>query len=241
MKKLLLLLIFAFSVSYAAVAQTKQPLKRYNGPKYIKVENTKVLLPSYRSNKHLEYLKNRYKTPYVNTSSISCEYLYGSGNNYSNIFFFDVNYAFSTDPQSSLGVTFGQVKNIGYYISVMTGFNYTALNTGVECDKDGLIGDEMQYYSGQISNSRYSIIGGAMIRLFEPLALKVGGGYGARALAWGTGDGRWIRNSYYSYSGFELNAGLQFFMDAFNMSFDFISNSLTTAEFKIGLGININR
>ena len=123
----------------------------------------------------------------------------------------------------------------------MTGFNYTALNTGVECDKDGLIGDEMQYYSGQISNSRYSIIGGAMIRLFEPLALKVGGGYGARALAWETGDGRWIRNSYYSYSGFELNAGLQFFMDAFNMSFDFISNSLTTAEFKIGLGININR
>lgn len=34
--------------------------------------------------------------------------------------------------------------------------------------------------------------------------------------------------------------GLQVFINKFNLSFDFVSNSLKTAEFKIGLGININ-
>ena len=122
----------------------------------------------------------------------------------------------------------------------MTGLKYSALNADVECDQTGFVDGEMQYYSGRTTNSRYSVICGLMFRLAEPVALKFGAGYGARAMAWETEDGLWIRNSYYSGSGVELNAGLQVFINKFNLSFDFVSKSLKTAEFKIGLGININ-
>lgn len=116
-----------------------------------------------------------------------------------------------------------------------------AFRSEIECDEHGFVDDEMQYYSGNVSNSRYSFIGGLMIRAVAPFALKVGVGYGAEALAWETYKGEWIRNSYYSHKGIEFDVGLQVFIKSVNFSFDVISNSFNTLEFKLGLGVNIHK
>lgn len=155
--------------------------------------------------------------------------------------FADINVAYSLHPQYSIGITIGRVKRFGYYVSAMSWCRVVALSTDMECDSNGFIDGEMQYFSGKSSNARLSLICGIMFRLSEQLALKTGIGYGTRALAWETGDGRWIRNDSYGYEGFELNAGLQFFIDNINISFDCVSNSLKTLEFKIGFGINKNK
>lgn len=253
MKRIILLLMFAFMLSGVSAQSTyyradkkvkphyvRQKTKKNLKPKSETTSKQSVFLPANRSKKGLEKLQKRYDTPLVTKYSV-CEDFYNVGKRYNNISFIDLNYACSTDPQHSFGVTLGHVEQIGFYISAMTGIRYVALNTDVECDQSGYVGDEMQYYSGTTATSRYSIICGAMLRLSDPLAFKIGVGYGERALAWETGDGRWIRNTYYSYSGFEINAGMQFFFNMFNMSFDVITNGQSMAEFKIGLGININR
>ena len=152
--------------------------------------------------------------------------------------FVDINMAYSLDPQYSLGITVGHVKRFGYYISAMSWCRFAALTTDVECDIDGSIDGEMQYYSGKSCNARLSLICGLMFRLSEQTALKTGIGYGTRALAWETGDGRWIRNASYGYEGIELNAGVHFFIDNLDVSFDFVSSRLKTYEFKLGIGIN---
>ncbi|MBR6774561.1 MAG: hypothetical protein IKM23_02455 [Bacteroidales bacterium] len=251
MKRIILLLMCVFTLSCVSAQTVGDGKKKNKNDNFrtIKTDSGKSVLPSYRSKKHLDLLKGRYNSPVMSDSYTLCENVSDSKrkrggdsrSQYSMITIFDLNYACSTGPQHSFGATFGQIGRFGYYVSAMTGLDYSALNAGLECDQSGFVEGEMQYYSGGVTNSRYSVICGLMFRIAEPVALKFGAGYGARALAWETEGGLWIRNSYYSVSGIELNVGLQVFVNKFNLSFDFVSNSLKKAEFKIGLGININK
>lgn len=249
MKRIILLLMCVFTLSCVS-AQTQKNNKKRNMNGDFRVIETWVgesVLPSFRSEKHLDHIKKRDVKPYqIDKSSLSRSVKRYKRKTrervrYDRITFFDLNYAYSLNYQHSFGLTFGQVRRFGYYVNAMTGFKYLALNADVECDKNGYVDGEMQYYSGRTSNSRYSVICGLMFRVAKPIALKVGAGYGGRALAWETGDNLWFRNSYYSNDGFEYNAGLQIFMDKINISFDYIGNSYKIAEIRIGLGININK
>lgn len=154
------------------------------------------------------------------------------------ITFLDVNFAYSIAPQTSVGLTFGQVKKVGWYVSVMSGLGFNALGTSMECDKHGYVKYQLPFYSGETSRSRLSAIGGFMFRPSRALAFKVGAGYGTRILAWETVDGEWIKNSYYSTSGIDLDAGMEFFLGGINMSLDVISTNFKTCEIKVGFGIN---
>lgn len=152
--------------------------------------------------------------------------------------FLDVNFAYSIAPQTSVGLTFGQVKKVGWYVSVMSGFGFDALGATMECSKYGYINNQLPFYSGETSKSRLSAIGGFMFRPAKALAFKVGAGYGTRILAWETTDGEWIKNNGYSASGLDFDAGMEFFLGGINMSFDVISTNFKTCEAKVGFGIN---
>ena len=72
----------------------------------------------------------------------------------------------------------------------------------------------------------------------EPLYLKAGVGYGLRDVAWHEIGSRWIKNSYYSYKGMELDAGVLLSFGMLNVSCDAVLNVGHNVEFKFGLGIN---
>ena len=154
--------------------------------------------------------------------------------------FLTLDYAYSVAPQHSFGLTFGNVRKYGWYVSAASGLAFDAMSSKLTCDEFGYVDDEMQFYSGEISSSRISIIAGAMYKPVKFMAIKLGTGYGTRSLAWETTDGKWIRNAAYSVNGPDLNAGLQIFINKLSLSLDFVTTKMEYAEIKIGVGVCFN-
>ena len=154
-----------------------------------------------------------------------------------NTSFATLNYAFSTAPQHSFGLTFGMVKKFGWYVSAMTGLGFDALSTVATCDEFGNVDGEMQVYSGNTATSRLSFVAGAMYRPINIIAIKIGAGYGMRTLAWETADGSYVKNEAYSMSGLDLNAGVQFFLNKLSLSIDYVTTNAKYSEVKIGVGL----
>ena len=131
-----------------------------------------------------------------------------------------LNVAYSVSPQLSYGLTFGQVKKVGWYVNVMSNFNFNALNCEYECQQDGTVDGEMMFYNGERAKTRISVGGGALYRIAQPLCLKAGLGYGMRNLAWQDVEKSWVKNSCYSYSGVEFDAGVMLLLGKVNASAD---------------------
>ena len=150
--------------------------------------------------------------------------------------FITLDNAFSLAPQYSIGLSFGKVKKLGWYVSAATGLSFDAYQCDMTCDEFGNVDGEMQLYSGELSTSRLSLIAGVVYRPYDFMAIKVGAGYGMRNVAWLTLDNSLVRNTKYSVNGVDMNAGLLFFINRLSFSIDFISTNAKYAEAKIGVG-----
>ena len=106
-----------------------------------------------------------------------------------------------------------------------------------ECDANGFIeGGHLPMYDGSITSDRLSVIAGGMLRVAEPLCLRVGLGYGVRNLCWHSKDGQWYRNNEYSLQGVDVSAGLQAHLSGFVVSLEAVTTNFQTIEGKLGLG-----
>jgi hypothetical protein len=156
--------------------------------------------------------------------------------------FVGLNLAYSVAPQMSYGLTFGQISKIGWYVSAMSNFNFDAMGCEYECDMNGKIDGDIAFYTGETASTRVSVGGGVLYRIVKPIYLKAGLGYGFRYLAWQGTDGSWVKNTYYSNKGIELDAGLMLSLGKINASFDGLVNmggeNGPSLEFKLGLGLN---
>ncbi len=151
--------------------------------------------------------------------------------------FVTLNYSYSFAPQSSIGLTYGQIRKFGWFVSAMTGFDFDALGAELECDEIGLIDGNMPFYSGEITSSRLSLTAGMMYKIANPLYIKLGAGYGMNVLAWETSDGQLVKNNGYSLNGIDIDAGIQLFYGKIAASVDFVTTNLQYSEIKIGMGI----
>ena len=147
--------------------------------------------------------------------------------------FLTLNAAYSVAPQMSFGFTYGQVKKIGWYVSAMSNFGtrFTAN------EWDDLIYIDEAIASGKSSNARLSLTGGLVCRLFEPVYLKVGAGYGMRVKCWELND-TWYEYPRNSYKGLDLSAGLMFNVKGCTISADVVTTDFKYMEVKIGVGLN---
>ena len=151
--------------------------------------------------------------------------------------FITVNGAYSNAPQLSFGVSVGQVRHFGWFVSVMTNGSFTGLGNLEECDGQGYLdGGYLPMYNGNVATDRLSVIVGGVIRVAEPMCIRVGVGYGARNLCWQTQDDRWYRNKEFSLQGIDLSAGIQLHLGGFVMSLEGITTNFQTVEGKLGLG-----
>ena len=147
--------------------------------------------------------------------------------------FLTLNAAFSVAPQTSFGLTYGQINKVGWFVSAMSNFG-TRFSAN---SWDELSGIDKAVASGKSSDARLSFTGGLVCKLFEPVYLKVGAGYGARVKCWEIDD-TWYEYPSNSYKGLDLTAGLMFNIKGYTISADVVTTGFEYMEVKIGVGLN---
>ncbi len=150
--------------------------------------------------------------------------------------FLTLNAAYSLAPQMSFGLTYGQVKKLGWFVSAMTNLG-TRLSAN---DWSDLLYIDEAVVSGRSSNARLSITGGLVCRLFGPVYMKAGAGYGARVKCWELND-TWYEYANNTYKGIDLTAGLMFNVKDCVISADVVTTDFEYMEVKIGIGLNWNK
>ena len=158
--------------------------------------------------------------------------------------FATVNFACaSTAFQKSYGLTYGSVKKVGWFASVMTNFNFKGVGFAEERPAE-LVVENMDgtivpiTLNGEQCSSRLSLTAGMVVKCFSSVYAKVGAGYGVRSKFWQSTTNHWYKHEGNSYIGADITAGLQFNLGGFVISTDVVTNNFKTLEVKLGLGLN---
>ena len=151
--------------------------------------------------------------------------------------FITLNVAYSVAPQTSFGITYGQVKKVGWFVSAMTNFNFRfAAN---EWDDMFYASDNEAVFTGNSSAARASLTAGMLMKLGGPVYMKLGAGYGMRVKCWELSD-EWYVYEPDTYKGLDLTAGLMFKLGGCTISADAVTTNFETLEIKVGVGVNFN-
>ena len=152
------------------------------------------------------------------------------------VWFATANVAYSLAPQASFGFSVGQVKRFGWFISAMSNFGFKAMQYNYTADANGYVDGEYPYYTGEKCNLRISVMGGAMMKVAEPLYLRAGVGYGQRVKSWYISDGRLVKMSDDSWAGVDVSLGAQVHLKCFVLSLEAVTTSFKDVEGKVGVG-----
>jgi len=156
-----------------------------------------------------------------------------------------LNLSNNTYNKAAFGVTVGTMRKAGVFVSFMTNGVFT--NLGVEGQWEHMksariqaILDENPSYRAETSYVSMSVIGGLIFKVYGPINMKIGGGYGANSLwvkMFDIYDNRtdyWV--SDYSTYGFGGLVGLQAHLGHFAISIDGATTNFSVFEGRIGLG-----
>ncbi len=147
--------------------------------------------------------------------------------------FVTLNAAYSSAPQTSFGLTYGQVKKVGWFVSAMSGLDFTGFNT-IDKSYDKVI------LTGNTASTRLSVMGGFITRIGGPVYFKVGAGYGMIVRCCETISGEYVEYTPDTYKGVDLSAGLQFNLRNITFDIDAVTTNFQMTEIKIGIGVNWN-
>ena len=151
--------------------------------------------------------------------------------------FLTVNAAYNNYGKLSYGLTLGSMKKMGWFISLMSNFNFKGLSTDYECSNEFFVDQYYPFYTGKEVYTSLSATGGVMFKLVDELALKIGAGYGIRNTAYEMVDGKYVKNSDVSSSGIEAVIGAQYRIGKFVVSLDMVTTNFKYYEAKLGLGM----
>lgn len=137
----------------------------------------------------------------------------------------------------SMGFSVGMVKRFGWFVSVMTNGSFTGMGNLPQVDAQGFLEDgHLPMYNGTKATDRLSVIAGGMMRVVEPLYVRVGVGYGAHNLCWQDKEQNWYKIKGYSFQGVDVSAGLQARLGGFVVSLEAVTTNFQTVEGKVGVG-----
>lgn len=164
------------------------------------------------------------------------------GQDYTKIFtFLTLNAACNNYGDWSYGLTVGNYKRFGWFVSVMTNFRFDALSTDYKCGNDLKIGNYYPDYTGKEVYSALSVMGGVIYNVLDPLAVRGGLGYGVRNTAYELGGGELVKNTDISATGIDISVGVQVKIKKFIVSLDAVTTNFKIFEAKIGLGYGVIR
>lgn len=137
----------------------------------------------------------------------------------------------------SFGFSVGQVRRFGWFVSAMTNGNFTGMGNLPQTDAQGFLDDgHLPMYNGTKATDRLSVVAGGMMRVVEPLIVRVGVGYGVHNLCWQDKEQNWYKIEGYSFQGVDVSTGLQAHLSGFVLSLEAVTTNFQTLEGKLGLG-----
>ncbi len=138
--------------------------------------------------------------------------------------------------QSSFGAMVAYYKRYGIFVRYKS--NFTSLDTVTTLSDDGI--DESgvsRWLSGEQKSNRWALTAGYVQRLYKPLYIYIGGGYGARTLGWEMTTGEYGKVSSTSYEGYEFDAGVILQLgEIISISAGMQTNQFNNYELNIGVG-----
>ena len=155
--------------------------------------------------------------------------------------FLTLNVSYNNYSQLSYGFTIGGLNRFGWFASAMSNFNFKGFSTDYECGNDFLVDGETFQYSGTKHYTSLSVTAGAMCRVFKPMAVRIGAGYGLRTLAYETSEGELVKNADQSASGLEVLAGVQLRIGEIVLSLDCVTTAFKYYEARLGIGLGLKR
>ncbi len=156
--------------------------------------------------------------------------------------------AYSSVPQLSYGLTFGQTYKygLGWFVDFRSNFNFCLATNGLACTYGGYVKGELPFYSGRKQSSSmvfhtglvFDILDATKVQKnrFNSFGLYLGMGYGWRKLLWETTDGQWIEYSPTSHKGFSANMGLLGSIYGLTLRVGINTIGFKYAEIEAGLG-----
>ena len=158
-------------------------------------------------------------------------------NGFSKYNFLTLNVSANKYGDLAYGLTYGGVGKMGWFASVMTNFSFK-FKTDYECGNDYLVNGSYIEYDGNEYFTALSVMSGFVYRISEPVALRVGVGYGVRSLIYETTDKKLVTNTDVSAKGLDLSVGAQFNIGKLALSLDVVTTSFKIYEAKLGVGLN---
>lgn len=147
--------------------------------------------------------------------------------------------SYSPIGQAAGGLMVGAVGTVGFYVRGESSFS-TMKKCDYICNAAGHVGDyehsHMPFYSGKTASCEWQALGGFMARLYIPLYLYVGGGYGMCEYYWETIDGKWANNYGYRYKGFAGDIGLMGNIKHFAIAVGVNTIDFRYLSFNVGIG-----
>lgn len=153
--------------------------------------------------------------------------------------FVTLNASMSQYNRLSYGLTVGSLKNYGWFVSAISNFNFDGFNSDFECDENFYVNGYCPEYTGNVSHTSLSVIGGFIMQIYGPVALRVGAGYGVKNTLYETTGGSWVKNTAISSQGLDISAGLQLNIRGLVVSLDCVTTNFKIYETKIGLGYGL--
>lgn len=137
----------------------------------------------------------------------------------------------------SLGFSVGMVKRFGWFVSAMTNGSFTGMSSLPQVDAQGFLEDgHLPMYNGSTAVDRLSVIAGGMMRVVEPVYVRVGVGYGVRNLCWQDKEQNWYKIKGYCFQGVDVSAGVQAHLGGLVVSLEAVTTNFQTLEGKLGVG-----
>lgn len=138
---------------------------------------------------------------------------------------------------TSFGGMIGFTKTNGFYVRFVSDFG--SASTDHECDDSGKLTNVAgnPYYSGNTTQSRMSITAGYLRRIWKPLYMYAGAGYGNVVSAWELKDGTWAKNIDHSTNGAAAELGGILRLGKFALSVGFHTVNFKHHEASAGIGL----
>lgn len=140
--------------------------------------------------------------------------------------------------QLSYGLMIGVMKRTGGYVKAAYSFSKVPTDS-FDCNDEGISEEDgrVRWYTGRTEKKRFAVTGGLVQRLWKPLYVYAGAGYGTRVQVWETVSGTWGKNKDHSYAGVEAEIGGIIAFRHLVFSLGAQTNSFEYLEGNIGIGV----